>query len=371
MGKDDVESIVPPYTNRGVQNTGQDHLIASVDWFSCTFNVENSVLEIIRILGLDPALFRPLVNGSHGYKKALFFNNVKILYDGNDNMGVHVEMSGKGCRTFEKYSNLSWIDLFLRFQVHYVAKCKITRLDLAVDDFKGYFKIPNLIKYLKKGHVTSKFKMAKQISNIVIKTGEEIGYTLYFGRPTSDIQIRFYEKNIEQEMKGNIVPDSAQIWNRTEIQARDDRAHVLADYIASGTMPLGNIICGTLKNYITFRRAYYKDGKKTTDSNVSRWDTARFWDSFLGNVNPLSLTLRPSEVSIEKKYKWIDTDVKKTLAMLTIAFPNDTDALINYFIESGMEKIEQTDWDVIDQFRDKELSFDEYLAKIKKSTTHL
>lgn len=361
------KTIVPPYTNRGVQNTELPRLIASVDWFSCTFHMEESISEVIRILGLDPSMFRTLVNGSSGYRKALYFNNIKILYDGNENMGIHVDMSGKGCRTFEKYSNLTWRELFIRFQVHYVAKCKITRIDVAVDDFQGYFKIPNLIKHLKKGHVTSKFKMTRQISNIIIKTGEEIGYTLYFGRPTSDIQIRFYEKNIEQEMKGNIVPDNAQIWNRTEIQARDTRAQILTEYIATGNYPLGEIVTGTLRNYINFRRPFYKHGKKTTDANKSRWDSEYFWLNFLGDVEKLKLTLRPGEVSIEKKYNWINKDVKKTIAMVAVAFPNDTEKLMNHFIETGMEKFEESDWDIIDQFKDKDLSYDEFLEKIKKA----
>jgi len=301
------------------------------------------------------------------YKKALYFNNIKIMYDGNENMGIHVEMSGSGCRTFEKKSNLSWRDLFIRFKVHYVAMCKITRLDIAVDDFHGYFKIPKLISHLKKGHVTSKFKMSRQISNIIIKTGEEIGFTLYFGRPTSDIQIRFYEKNIEQEMKGNIVPESANIWNRTEIQARDMRAQILTEYIADGEKPLGEIVTGTLKNYINFRHAYFKNGKKTTDENKSRWDSAPFWLDFLGDVEKLKLTLRPPDISIEKKFKWIDYGVKKTIAMLAVAFPNDTQDLINHFIETGMDKFEDDDWDTINQFRDKELTFEEYLEKIKNA----
>lgn len=367
MGENLDERILPPYANRGVENTGQERLVASVDWLSCTFKVVEDVHEVIRILGLSVADFKTLINGSKGYRKALYFNNIKILFDGNENMGIHVEMSGEGCRTFEKYSNLNWQELFIRFQIHYVAMCSITRLDVAVDDFHGYFKIPDLIKRLKQGSVTSQFRMAKQISNIVIKTGEEVGFTLYFGRPSSDIQVRFYEKNIEQEMKGNIVPESAAIWNRTEIQARDDRAVMLVNYIAAGEIPLGSIITGTLKNYINFRRPYIKNGKKTNDSNRSRWDSAGFWLKFLGDVEKIQLTLRPSEISIEKKYMWIDKSVKKTFAMLALAFPADVDQLVSKFLLDGYGKIEDDDWDIIKDFLKKKMTLDEYLEKTKNA----
>lgn len=365
MGNENLSGL-PPYSNRGVENTEGERLVSSVDWLSCTFHVEEDPQEVIRILGMFPGDFKPLGKGANGYKNCLFFNQIKVLYNGNEGMGVHVEMSGQGCRTFEKNSNLTWRDLFLRFRVHYVAKCKITRIDIAVDDFKGYFKIPELIKQVKRGSVTSKFKMARQISNIIIKTGEELGYTLYFGRPTSDIQIRFYEKNIEQEMKGNIVPEKAQIWNRTEIQARGDRAQVITEFIADGSQTLGNLVTGILRNYINFRRPYRINGKKTTDSNKSRWDSEKWWLSFLGNVQKVELTMRPDEVSIEKKYKWVDHGVKKTLAMLAISFNNDVDQMITHLIQSGMDKLDDDDWAIIDEFKQKELSFDEYLEKLAK-----
>lgn len=367
MGNEPRNLNEPPYSNRGVQNTKQSDLTSCVDWFACTFNIEENPDEVIRIIGLEPHQFKMLATGKMGYKKALYFNNIRVLYDGNENMGIHVEMSGSGCRTFEKYSSLTWQDLFIRMKIHYIAKSSVTRLDIAIDDFKGYFKIPDLIKRLKNGSVTSKFKMAKQISNIIIQTGEELGYTLYFGRPTSNIQIRFYEKGIEQEMKGNIVPETAQIWNRTEVQARDDRAEILCGIIAEGRIPLGEVVTGVLRNYINFRRPFYTNGKRTVSDNKSRWDSAKFWLEFLGQAEKISLTMKPTEITIERKYNWIDDSVKKTLAMLAFAFPADHDQLVEHLLKTGYQKFESTDWDIIKEFREKELSFDEYLEKIKNA----
>lgn len=360
---------VPPYTNRGVQNTEQQGLTSCVDWFSCTFHENDSVRDIIRILGFQghEYEFKDLPRGSYGYNNITTFNGIKIMYNGREGMGIHVEMSGSACRMFEKYSNLEWVDLFRRVTQYDNVQANITRLDIAIDDFKGYFKIPTLIKYLKKGFVTSRFKIAKRINNILIKTGEEIGHTLYFGRPDSDIQIRFYEKNVEMAMKGKEIPEGCTIWNRTEVQARDDRAQNIAILLATSNIPLGKLIAGTLRNYISFKRAGYVNGKKSNDTNKSRWDHAAFWLNFLNHAEKVKLTTKPLPVSIERKYQWIDKSVTKTIAMLAMAFPEDAKYMIDSFINDGYEKIEDDEWDLIEEFRGTGKTLDELIKEIKKS----
>lgn len=54
-------------------------------------------------------------------------------------------MSGEGCRTFKNMSEISWTDLFRLFVTDYAFSVNITRMDLAVDNFEGYSKIPTLI----------------------------------------------------------------------------------------------------------------------------------------------------------------------------------------------------------------------------------
>lgn len=360
---------VPPYTNRGAQNTLGRGLTSCVDWFSCTFHEEKEILNIIRILGFQghEFEFKDLARGSYGYKNIVSFNGIKVMYNGKEGMGIHVEMSGSACRTFEKYSNLEWVDLFRRITQHDDVIANVTRLDLALDDFEGYFKIPNLIKYLRNAHVTSLFRSVKRINNIIIKTGEELGYTLYFGKPDSRIQVRFYEKLIEQAMKGKEVPEGCTIWNRTEIQARDERAQAFVVLIATTNIPMGMIIAGTLKNYIAFRRAGYVNGKKSNDTNRSRWDLADFWKKFLSDAEKVRLTTKPIPASIERKYTWIDKSVTKTLAMLTFAFPEDSKHMIESFIKDGFEKIEDNDWDLINDFRGNKTTLDELKENIRKT----
>jgi len=357
------ESVFPPYCNTGVVNTSETGLSSCVDWFSCTFTEENDWTVIPDVIGIESSNFLPMKNGLKGYTKGVVFDNIKILYDGNENMGVHLDMSGEGCRTFENISEISWTDLFRLFVTDYAFSVNITRMDLAVDDFEGYFKIPTLIKYLKNGHVTSRFKIARRLNSIIIKTGEEIGHTLYFGSGQSDIQVRFYEKNIEQIMKGNEIPEGCTVWNRTEIQARNERAKAFMQLLAYETFGAGEIVCGTLKNYIQFRK------EVKNDKNKSRWPIAAFWKKFLGDVEKIQLTLKPMSQSVERKYKWIDKSVTKSLALLAVAFPENTQEMFEKFVDEGISKFKKTDVQIIDKFTRKNISYEEFLENMKKEST--
>lgn len=364
MTGNDISTNVPPSTNRGVQNTEKRALVSSVDWFSATFKETSDPWEVSRIIGIDHTRFKHAKNGKFGYPQALFYENIYILYGGNENMGIHLEMSGKGCRTFEKYSNLDWVDLFIRLKVHYIARANVTRIDLAMDDFQGYFKIPTLISHLKNGSVTSLFKIARHIENIVIKTGEEKGHTLYLGRPDSDIQIRFYEKNIEQQMKGNIIPEDCTIWNRTEIQARDDRAQNIVALLATQKFETGQIISGTLKNYVNFRRKHFSNGKLTQSDNKSRWDVCPFWLKFLGDAEKIKLTMRPEEPSIPRKYRWIDKSVNKTIAILANVWPTQYQTMLETIMLDGIEKITDDEWTMIYDFKQNKVDFNTFYEEM-------
>lgn len=341
--------LVPPYCNTGVQNTEGVGLSPCVDWVQVTFKNVESPQKIAEILGLQFTDFRDLDKGGLGYKNALGFMGTKtlrIFFNGNENMGMHLEMTGTGCRQFEIYSSINWYELFYRLRVEHEAS--FSRLDLALDDFKGYFKIPNLIRRLKSNTVTSRFKKATVMENIIINSGETVGHTLYFGSPTSDIRIRMYEKNVESEV-------DIDVWNRTEVQMRDERADTVAFLIAHDSLPVGDIICGVLRNYIQFRV------KNTKDSNKSRWEIAKFWTRFLDNAKSLKITIQTSKTSIEKKYIWIDTQVSKSFHMVyhSLVSEKEREEFILDTITHGGRFLNESDYEVITRFKEKGLTYEE------------
>jgi phage replication initiation protein len=332
---------LPPNSNRGVENTNQSGLRSLVDWVQVTFLHVKNLREVLEIIGMEDAEFADMENGLFGYRGQLRRGNISVLYDGQPGTGIHLLMTGSGCRQFEEESEIDWYIFFKRI---IEVQGRLTRLDVAVDDFEGYFKVPYLIRISKEGRCRSKFKKARYMETIDLEDGSTGGSTIYFGSPSSDIQIRVYEKNHEREAAGKELEEGTEIWNRTEIQARDERAFMIAAYIASGEMELGQIVAGILKNYVNFC-------DKDKDSNKGRWAVSKFWLKFLGDVEPLKLTLVAKDKTLEDSQDWIDKQVDKTLAKLWLAYDGKIEWLMQR-LERGADKLNETDILFIDQTKE-------------------
>ena len=318
-----------PFTNRGPMNTSQTTLTSCVDWFSCTFRDCKNWQEIAGVFFIDLDKFEVSDGGFNGYKKKAVYEHIHIFYDGTPQMGVFINLSGQGCRQMEEileYLSMDWKDFF-----GYVRgfNINITRLDIAIDDFKGIFKIKQLESCLKRGCVISKFRKARNFETIEIETGKTEGQTLYFGK--KDVVIRFYDKYQERLAKNKIFNDDITFWNRTELQLRGDRAKSAIDIIVDNNHDLGEFVKGVLNRYIAFKL-------KGTDSNKSRWDNTRWWDKFLGDVEKISLSMQAPDKSVLRTKNWIDTQVVGSFAMLYESLGNDP-LTIDYMLKIGRDKM--------------------------------
>nr|WP_313785871.1 replication initiation factor domain-containing protein [Paenibacillus larvae] len=108
-----------------------------------------------------------------------------------------------------------------------------------------------------------------------IETGDSKGNTLYFGHGTSAIQIRIYEKHHERRNKGYELEENLTHWNRVEIEARDERALIMAKYVANQSHQIGEVALGVISNYVRFCVK-----NKADPDNRSRWKTALFGRNF-------------------------------------------------------------------------------------------
>ncbi len=339
-----LKNVEPPYCNTGVQNTLQSGLRACVDWVQVTFKIVNTTQLIEDILGLEIEWFYDGQNGSMGYRKCMKYGNITVFYDGSENMGVHLQMSGQGCREYEALNKKKWKELFFDFICY---NAKFTRLDVAIDDFQGYFTIGSIERKVKDRLLTSKFKKARTMETILIESGKGEGKTIYFGSSQSSIQVRMYEKNHEQAGKGNDTDN--QVWNRTEVQARDDRAQKIAEMIMlseEDEKTVGEIVAGILKYYLRFL-------VKGKDKNRSRWKTAPFWDKFLGGVEALRLAEVAPDRTVEKTVNWISNQVAPSLAVMFEAFDGDVDLLMR-FIKEGKERLTDKEYRMIKDYKEKQ-----------------
>lgn len=336
-------TVSPPLGNTGAQNTSQTALRSCVDWLQATFKNVHNVQEIIQILGMELTDFTPCDSGQYGYKEQVRCGHIAIYFNGRENMGVHLEMTGQGCREYETMSIFSWSRLFCLFMNYDV---NITRLDLAVDDFEGYFTLKQLKRKIRQGAVRSLFRSAMEIRKSSLDTGESKGDTIYFGSEKSRVRIRIYDKYLEMISKGRQLEEELTFWNRTELQFRDERANAVAYLIAIDKDSLGEIITGILKRYINFC-------VKSKDTNKARWKVCKFWTDFLGDVEPLKLTEIAPDRTVEDTKDWIQKQVEPSLSMLYVAFENDK-TLMDKIVYEGLMKMKDKHFDMLERYMRKE-----------------
>lgn len=337
-----------PYCNTGSMNTTQNPLRALVDWVSCTFLEVQNWEKVANLIGLHSSEFLVQNKGFNGYQNSAKYGSILIAFNEkgtNASMGCHLNFNGQACREFEQLfgSHLDW-SLFFRIILKH--KINITRLDVAIDDFKGYFTIDKLYKTAKKGCMTaSRIKKARRFEEFFIEDGKTAGQTFYIGK--SDWVIRFYDKKEERINKGKDV--YVDVWNRYEIQLRSKVAFEAVNYLAFNETELGNFVKGFLKEKIDFKI------KNKNDTNKSRWKSKKWWSKFLGDIEAIPLSQQAPDMTIEKKYNWVNKQVSKSLYMLTEAFQDD-EMLIDYIKLKGKENIKRTDIREIEAFKNSEIS---------------
>lgn len=301
-----AEFSQPPYSNTGAQNTRNNRVL--LDWCGFTLSVEKFEKLYVQNLLLIPFdYFSELPKGANGYKKQAIFHGITVQWDGNEGMGIHIEMSGTGCRTFEGLHGNPWGLLFLEILEkggHF------TRIDLALDDFEKKLFMKSIESKTRKAHVRSRWKDARILNKVNLQEGMYLGRTIYFGSPSSRIIARFYDKALEQKSKGN--DDVPEHWVRCELQCRDDRAEMVAKYIVDMPfLPLGELVSQFIRNYLEFLTPV------KFDSNKSRWPVCGWWNEFLLYTGKLKLTQDPRKRDLEDIKHWLENQVSASLAMLS------------------------------------------------------
>ena len=305
-----------------------NELTVSIDWLSFTFFTFASPFDVLAHLGFDPTDFTA-GRGKNGYKASLRHNlyPVSVLYDGSENMGIHVDISGLGVSPaldayvstlkcpcpfggegFE-YPDENLMTAYLR---HIHDSAKFTRVDLAVDD-KGmnYYSVNDVLEICRSKRCSSRFR------SFNIDCGESfsggiVGNTLYLGKRQSYVYMRIYDKRLEQMAKN--VADPGYDWIRWELELKKARAEKAVEYLLSGSC-LGSVAIGILSNYF---RVIVRDNE-----NVSRCSTDPLWSRFVSSVEKLRLTVGKTVKSLDEKERWIKKQVMPILAALVASKHGD------------------------------------------------
>ena len=228
------------------------------DWLTFTSHCD-SPESVMDLLGLTDVPWQVMDKGRNGYRQRWFYENISILFDGAEGMGVCVDMTGSGARAFETYSTTSWEDLF--YTIYNSLDYNITRLDMAFDDHTGLLDIAVL------QDDTDEHNYVSRSRTWMVQYGSA-GTTIYHGSPKSNMYIRIYDKAAERNLEGVH-------WIRVEMQMRDEIATGFVDGLQSN--PVGVQFRGVLHNYLRYV-------VPQADTNMSRWPLTTYWANLLEDV---------------------------------------------------------------------------------------
>lgn len=235
-----------------------DYNLILIDWLTVTTKIwsEN---DLINMLHLEHCSWEHIDAYRYGYSHRCSFGGITILSGGRDDMGICLELSGTGCRTFETYSDLTWFD-FLSYIMEPFHEFNVTRIDLAFDDHTGILDLHRILDDTDEHLYRSRSRWW------MVQYGS-VGTTIYHGSPQSNIRVRIYDKAAERGLLDGTH------WIRVEVVLRDVNATGAVSAILE-RKDVGSVFSGILSNYLV-----YCD--PSSDSNRSRWSPTDYWNELL------------------------------------------------------------------------------------------
>lgn len=317
-----------------------------IDYLGFTITAPMDVDDVIDFMGFDIDLFDEMPKGSDGYKhmKKCSLNGIAVLYDGNENMGIHVNVTGQGISSLLDAfkANLAhetpfgigydlWEETVLsRFFKEVLEIGHFSRIDTAIDD-KGskYYTPQELDSCWHNGEIVTKFR-SERIFKDSDAPNHCSGCTTYFGSRSSSLMLRVYDKQLERN-KSLKPTDEDYIhspWIRWELEFKKERADELARQLANcNEQGVGSIVVGVL--YYYFRIIQFDD------SNRSRCSNAEKWNDFVQSVEKLRLCVPKREKTLFDKELWIEGQVSPTLCLLLLAHNGD----VNYLNDLALKAL--------------------------------
>lgn len=319
--------MIIDYSERDTIDDCPNELRAGIDWISFTINPSENMTEIdvIEYLGMSIENFTQLQRGANGYRSCLRYkaSPLKILYNGQKNMGVHVDVPasgisellsswGKKNRVITPFHSeaIEYHDfrysLLLDLLDSLSQIAKFTRLDLAIDDIREkYYTCDDIVTLIENHQIVSKFKKYDVRSPRNLKDGTPEGYTIYIGSRKSDVMLRVYDKRLEFFNKYHeICPYS---WTRWELELKKDRANQTVKWLLE-TCSLSTVCMGILGQYIRIVEL---------DNPVkSRCSTTVLWEQFIDEHQKISLYIPEDPKSLEDTKQWVDKYVGASLAAI-------------------------------------------------------
>jgi phage replication initiation protein len=303
-------TAAPPLSNTGALSTS-----CLIDWVAVTFSeLRLTVEEVCDLFGGRQG-WVTLPHGFKGYRCALQRPGVTVLSEGRPGMGVHVQLTGDGCRQLEAEGFVEdWV-----LWLHTVVACggQFARLDVAIDDRSGLLDLEEVAKAPWVGR-TDKRRVVRGTD----QNGDVAEHTITFGSRVSETYLRIYDKALEQGQEGH--------WVRCELELKRERAQALAEEIAAGGME--GVVAGVLRAHISFVTP------SATDTNRSRWAVCQWWLDFLAHAEKLHLSTGKPTRTVTEAFEWVRRQVGPMLGALWVHQGCDWEWL-HQVVQNGVERL--------------------------------
>lgn len=296
-----------------------------IDWLSITSKTM-SPEDMMELIGITSG-WQLLDRGVHGYGARYFQGSMQIHFGGTQD-NVWLEFSGQGCRTFESESVHKSYDVIFAALMKPENGMKLTRLDIAYDDYIGILDIERIADDTRPRH--RKFKSKLPYAEVRESTN---GISCDIGSPKSEVLIRIYDKLAERiaKMRGREDRKKAQEsighWVRCELQLRDERALEFIKYLIGkdpvmqieAPLTLGQAYRGVVENYLDY--GYEVAARGNPKKMV--WHRFKYWQEFLENSEKLSLYRKPGEgYNLERMCNFVQNNAGNAIdAAVTILGP--------------------------------------------------
>lgn len=288
----------------------QEFLTIKIDYISIVFDTATAEEVIRRVLELPVDIFdiQSAKVQHKSYQSVYAIGSIKVFGNAKKNednpfgLGSYLVLSGMGCDEIFRILDMhgqSFGDLFKRCERWFCDKFHFTRLDIAIDD-------RNEVPYFTIKQLKRKCEREEYIANSNTHRFNESKYqeystakTVYIGAGKSAMSYRFYDKDKEVSMKQDKTLDDIGSWKRTEMQLRDEKAHIFTMMFKDNPFDLGKLAFDLLAGNLRFLVP------NKNESNKSRWKTCRFWERFLGAVEPLKLRAETSHNTLLETQHWL------------------------------------------------------------------
>jgi len=301
-----------------------------VDWLAFTLPYDEGELFVQSWL----SELSPRRGGFRGYTHSMnVYETGVIAWSPKDQrMGYHVDLPGSAldlllnAASGVRQREVSTVGFLARIMTY---EAKLTRLDVALDDFSGQVQVDQCWAAWRSGRVTSRWRSAR------LYQGCEIGKPLNnhgvsFGSGRGESYLRIYDKRLERLSVGEVPVDQLPAhWVRCELELRGTRAQAMGLLLLENGRDAREDVASAIYGYLDFKDRGSSDRRE-------RWPTVYWWAEFVGGVGKLHLGTARGESSDQARIEWLQEAVAGTLAWAEGAYGSE---IVDHLLRVGDKKM--------------------------------